>query len=176
MPLLDHFIQLADDPRANWESFHHRWANAIADHLDQILPQRFCASVEIHLGSEVVADVGEFEPLPDHLPDVTSNGAALQTIAPPVTAMVMPGVEDDETEIQIRESRPRARLLGVIELVSPSNKHGPEERTNFVAKCGCLSSTRCWRRRSGCGLDTSFQSSQRTDSIPKFGRIVLAAE
>jgi hypothetical protein len=133
MPLLDHFVDA--DPRANWESFHHRWAVAIADQLDQSLPRRFFASVEIHLGTDVAADVAEFETVSDHLSEVTGNGVALQTYAPPMPAMVKSQIDDDETEIQIREATPRSRLLAVIELISPSNKHGPEQRGAFVAKC-----------------------------------------
>jgi hypothetical protein len=71
MPLLDHFHEPMN-PRATWESFHTRWAVAIADYLDRTLPGRFYAKVQVHLGYQVEADVAEF----DGLPDAHGNGAA----------------------------------------------------------------------------------------------------
>jgi hypothetical protein len=41
----------------------------------------------------------------------------------------------DDLEVEIREEHDRARLVGVIELVSPSNKDRQSERDAFVAKC-----------------------------------------
>jgi hypothetical protein len=35
MPLLDHF-EIPLDPRRAWESFHSRWANSIADQLNEV--------------------------------------------------------------------------------------------------------------------------------------------
>ena len=60
MPLLDHFHAPLYPHRA-WESFHSRWANSIADGLNQVLPPRYFTEVQIHLGSMVEADVAEFE-------------------------------------------------------------------------------------------------------------------
>ena len=60
MPLLDHFTEPVD-PRADWQSFHHRWANAIANGLDRSLPERFFARVEVNLGRDAGADVTEEE-------------------------------------------------------------------------------------------------------------------
>ena len=63
MPLLDHF-HAPLYPRRAWESFHSRWANSIADQLNESLPRRYFAQVQIHLGSQVEADVAEFESSP----------------------------------------------------------------------------------------------------------------
>ncbi len=60
MPLLDHFHPPLY-PRRSWESFHSRWANSIADQLNELLPSRYFAEVQLHLGSQVEADVAEFE-------------------------------------------------------------------------------------------------------------------
>jgi hypothetical protein len=58
LPLLDHFHPPLFPQRA-WESFHSRWANSIADALHRVLPRRYYAEVQIHLGSQVEADNGE---------------------------------------------------------------------------------------------------------------------
>jgi hypothetical protein len=60
MPLLDHF-QPPLYPQRAWESFHSRWANSIADQLNESLPRRYFAEVQIRLGSQVQSDVAEFE-------------------------------------------------------------------------------------------------------------------
>jgi hypothetical protein len=132
MPLLDHFRPPLD-PRIGWESFHHRWANAIADHLDSVLPTPFFARVEVHLGSEVATDVTEEELVTP--PGVNgSGGTAVQTYTPPAATVVMPAVFPDEVAVEVRTADPGARLLAVIELVSPANKKGPEARRAFTAK------------------------------------------
>src|SRR5262245_11673705 len=60
MPLLDHFHPPLH-PTHRWESFHARWAVAIADALNETLPPRFFAETQVHLGSRIEADVVEFE-------------------------------------------------------------------------------------------------------------------
>jgi hypothetical protein len=55
MPFLDHF-QVPLDPRRAWESFHSRWANSIADQLNERLSQRFFAQVQVGLGIQVEAE------------------------------------------------------------------------------------------------------------------------
>src|SRR5215218_2659975 len=90
MPLLDHF-RSPIDPRVGWESFHHRWANAIADHLDRLLPPPFFARVEVHLGTEVAADVAE-EQLVGPAGANGGAGVAVQTYTPPAATVTMPAV------------------------------------------------------------------------------------
>jgi Protein of unknown function (DUF4058) len=131
MPLLDHFTEPVD-PRANWQSFYHRWANSIANTLDRTLPERFFARVEVNLGRDAGADVTEEE-----LHELTglngSGGTAVQTYSPP-RQTVIPANYPDESSVQIRDSRRGARLVAVIELVSPANKDRPDRRRAFAVK------------------------------------------
>jgi hypothetical protein len=136
MPLLDHF-ETPLDPRRAWESLHSRWANSIADQLNESLPRRFFAQVQIHLGTQVEADVAEFESLSgyDELADKAgAGGVAVQTWAPPAAALVMPAVFPDDLEVHVRDELDDARLVAVVELVSPRNKDRPDSRSAFAAK------------------------------------------
>jgi hypothetical protein len=127
------------NPLHRWESFHNRWANAIADALDSTLPGRFFAEVQTHLGAQVEADVAEFEntadPEEEQSPDGAIGGVAIQTHAPPVATMVMPALYPDDFEVQVRDASDDARLVAVVELVSPRNKDRPAARRVFAAKC-----------------------------------------
>src|SRR4051794_32040410 len=60
MPLLDHFHRPVF-PLHPWESFHSVWASAILERLNQLLPPRYFAAVQVHLEIQVEADVAEFE-------------------------------------------------------------------------------------------------------------------
>ena len=71
MPLLDHFHPPVSNGLPSWKSFHSCWAVAIMERLHQILPRRYKAVVQTHLGSYVEADVAEFEQ-----PLEVENGAA----------------------------------------------------------------------------------------------------
>jgi hypothetical protein len=136
MPLLDHFAPPLF-PQRSWESFHSRWANSIADALQRTLPPRYFAEVHIHLGSRVEADVAEFEQTGGAADAVGngSGGVALQTWAPPAAALTMPAVFPDDLEVQVRDQRDDARLVAVVELVSPRNKDRADSRRAFAAKC-----------------------------------------
>ncbi len=137
MPLLDHFHPPLY-PQRSWESFHSRWANAIADALNATLPGRFFAEVQIHLGSQVEADVAEFKG-PAAAGEGLENGPpgslAVQTWAPPTATLVLPAVFPDDIEVHVRDERADARLVGAVELVSPRNKDRPDSRRAFAAKC-----------------------------------------
>jgi len=136
MPLLDHFRPPLYPHRA-WESFHSRWANSIADQLNEVLPRRYFAEVQIRLGSQVEADVAEFErtETPEQtLADGNAGGVAIQAWAPPAAAMTIPVVFPDDLEVHVRDERDDARLVAVVELVSPGNKDRAESRSAFAAK------------------------------------------
>jgi hypothetical protein len=137
MPLRDHFHPPLF-PQRRWESFHSRWVNSMADLLNKILPRRFFAEVQTRLGSRVEADVAEFEWLDEGKFEETGNGAggglAVQTWAPPVATLAMPAVFPDSFEVQVRDERDDARLVAVVELVSPGNKDRPETRLAFASK------------------------------------------
>ncbi len=133
MPLLDHFHPPLY-PQRSWESFHSRWANSIADALQNTLPPRYVAEVQIHLGSRVEADVAEFEQTNVPPGNGSAGGVALQTYAPPAAAFVLPAVFPDDLEVQVLDQRDDARLVAVVELVSPRNKDRGEARRAFAAK------------------------------------------
>jgi Protein of unknown function (DUF4058) len=136
MPLLDHF-RPALYPHRSWESFHSRWTNSIADRLNEVLPRRYFAEVQVRLGSQVETDVAEFdigETRGAVLPEGNGCGIALDHWAPPAAAMVIPLAFPDDIEVHVRDERDYARLVAVVELVSPSNKDRPESRSAFAAK------------------------------------------
>lgn len=138
MPLLDHFHPPLSDELPSWESFHTSWAVVIMERLNQMLPRRYKAVVQTHLGSYVEADVAEFErPLEEENgePDGATGGVAVQAWAPPVTKLVAPAVFPDDYEVQVYEERGGMYLVAVVELVSPCNKDRPESRRAFGAKC-----------------------------------------
>jgi hypothetical protein len=114
-----------------------RWAGVIADTLDRMLPPRYFAEVHTHLGTQVSADVAEFEQTVAAQPDGDggSGGVAVQTWAPPVATVVLPFVYPDDLEVRILDERDDARLVAVVELVSPRNKDRPDARQAFAAKC-----------------------------------------
>ncbi len=131
MPLLDHFHEPID-PRADWQSFHHRWANTIANTLDRTLPERFFSRVEVNLGLDAGADVTE-EELHEEIGLNGAGGAVVQTVAPP-RQLIIPAVYPAECAVEIRESHRGARLVAVVELVSPANKDRPDRRRAFAIK------------------------------------------
>jgi hypothetical protein len=134
VPLLDHFHEPLD-PRADWQSFHNRWANAIADLLDQVLPRRYFARVQANLGRHIEADVAEFESLHESEANGSSGNVAVQSYAPPTARAAIPAVFPDDLEVQICDTERGARLAAVVELVSPANKDRPEHRRAFSVKC-----------------------------------------
>jgi hypothetical protein len=91
MPILDHFGPPLY-PLHSWESFHMRWAGVIADTLDRTLPPRFFAEVHTHLGTEVGADVAEFETLQAQPAGNGAGGVAVQIGAPRKATMTLPFV------------------------------------------------------------------------------------
>lgn len=139
MPLLDHFHGPIY-PRHDWESFHARWAVALSDMLNGLLPQRYLSEVQIHLGRQVEADVAEFELAPSIYSEEGNGlqgGIAIQTHpwAPPAAVQTVDIDFPDDIEVQVFDLRESKRLVGVIEPVSPGNKDRPEARRTFAAKC-----------------------------------------
>lgn len=147
MPLYDHFR--GPIARRPWESFHGRWAYAIADDLNRRLPKKYVADAPMHLGSSVSADVAEYERLGEHEQhngELSSNGnggggvaiateTQTETYAPPTTTLSMPANFPTELRVEVRDTSENYRLVGVIELVSTSNKKELSEREQFAAKC-----------------------------------------
>src|SRR5947209_5831398 len=129
MPLLDHFRPPLSTAR-NWESFHTAWATEIMRTLNRrILPPGCFAEAHIHVGGRVEIDVPTWQqPETGAVTNGNPGGVAVQTWAPPTTALVMPAVFPDEIEVQVFRSSGGATLVAAIELVSPSNKDRPDTR------------------------------------------------
>jgi hypothetical protein len=139
MPLRDHFHPPLF-PQRSWESFHSRFLNSIADRLNEMLPRRFVAEVEAHLGSRVEADVVEWERLDvpeweEPGPNGPGGGVAVETWAPPVATISMPALFSDVYEAYVVDEKDDLRVVAVVELVSPGNRDRPEARLAFASKC-----------------------------------------
>jgi len=138
MPLLDHF-HAPLHPNRHWEALHSRWANAIADVLNEdLLPEDYFAEPETHASGRVEIDVATFA---EH--ETTSRGSSESAVAtlparawsPPQPALHMPAVFPGTFRVQVFRSDGGAVLVAAIELVSPGNKDRDDERRVFAAKC-----------------------------------------
>ncbi len=136
MPLLDHFHGPVY-PRHQWVSFHAVWAGAIMEMLNRLLPpQRYLAEMQVNVGTQIEADVAEFElPASEGTEVNGAGGVAVETYAPPAAVATVPIVFPDDIEVQVFDLRDGKQLVGVLELVSPANKDRPESRRAFAAKC-----------------------------------------
>ena len=94
MSLRDHFHEPLVSQRS-WESFHARWANTIGEYLHEILPPRYFTEIQVRLGSQVEADVAEFEETATES-DNEEGGVALQTYAPPTATYTIPATFPDD--------------------------------------------------------------------------------
>ena len=133
MPLLDHFRPPLSQ-RRHWDSFHGAWAEAMAQHLNQfLLPENFVAEARVHLGGQVEIDVGTFaEPGSQ---SASSGGVAVWAPPQPTATALLDFQAPDLFEVQVLAEEGGARLVAVIELVSPANKDRPSNRRMFAVKC-----------------------------------------
>ena len=131
MSLLDHF-HAPLYPMHRWESLHARWAVAIADTLNEVLPSRFFAETQVHLGARAEADVVEFDNNPST--NGAGGGVATATYAPPRPVLTFPGPTEDDITIEVRDRDRDARVAAVVELVSTRNKDREEARRGLAAK------------------------------------------
>jgi hypothetical protein len=137
MPLLDHFHAPLSSER-HWTSFHAAWTAEIMAHLNsRVLPSEYYAEAQVHFGGRVEVDVATLDKGARQLSDANGNagGVAVETWAPPTTALTMPAVFPDEVEVQVFNTSGGVSLVAAIELVSPGNKDRPETRRAFAAKC-----------------------------------------
>jgi hypothetical protein len=139
MPLLDHFHPPLQG-RRHWEGFHGRWAAAMADALNEILPQEYFAEFQVTLGTRVEVDVATLTEVNDNGVEgsrTNHSAAAVQTAvwAPPVPVAVMPAVFPDDFAVHVFSSSAGPTLVAAIELVSPGNKDRDETRQAFAVKC-----------------------------------------
>ena len=146
MPLRDHFHPPLSE-RRDWASFHARWSNAIADSLNELLPERYFADPLTHAGSSVEIDVATFDD-PTNSREY-SNGRPFsatdegETAVATMPRLYSPPQADfsaafaiaDDFEIRIFRDLGGAKLVAAIELVSPFNKDRPESRRAFAPKC-----------------------------------------
>lgn len=136
MPLLDHFHG-PQPRRPQWKAVTGMWVPNVVRWLNRKLPAgQFIAYPTTHLGTEVEADVVEFD-LRANGPGANGDetgGVATLTDAPPVVATI-PAVFPDDIEVWVGTSYDPADLCGVIEFVSEANKKEADEREAFVNKC-----------------------------------------
>jgi hypothetical protein len=132
MPLRDHFRPPLDDTRS-WDELHGTWPTVIVMALNKMLPPRYVAAPQIHLGVSFEIDVVAFEKdEPGGLAsgrEQADSGAATAVWAPP---------DQDEYEVRVYDTKHQRRLVAAVEIVSPANKDRPEARRLFVAKCAAL--------------------------------------
>src|SRR4051812_11335780 len=106
MPLLDHFHSPLSNRRP-WESFHGGWAYEIMAALNRtILPAGYFAAAQVHVGTRIEVDVAKLETAEERAELVGhgSGATAVQTWAPPQTALRMPAVFPDDIEVHIFRS------------------------------------------------------------------------
>jgi hypothetical protein len=138
--LLDHFHPPLSMVR-HWESFHARWAAAIADVLnDELLPAEYFAEVQVHVGSRIEVDVGTFADESARVEHTQRSGMTAVTLAarpwaPTAPAMKMPAVFPDSLEVLVFSTEAGPTLVAAIALISPGNKDRQEHRRAFAAKC-----------------------------------------
>lgn len=134
MPLFDHFRPPLFDIR-HWHGFHARWAVAVADDLNDRLPARYVAEVQISLGAKAEADVAEFEDpgVPMGESDA-AGGTALAVCSEPTVAFEIENVFPPDCIVTVRDHDRGLRLAAALEFVSPANKDRPDTRAGFVAK------------------------------------------
>ena len=127
MPLLDHFRPPLS-PNFPWKGFHARWASAIADALNDVLPDYYLAAAQVDFGPRIeTASAPPIEP----------------ALAPPQA--ILPMTFPVEFGVDVFHLEGGTRLAAAVELVSPGNKDRPEARRQFAAKCSFYAS-------SGVGL------------------------
>ena len=135
MPLLDHFHH-PDKRRLPWPTMSQAWGVALIGWLNRHLSrEEFRAELNFRLGTHVEADVAELRD--DDVPPGVSRNGAIATVAIPIppAVLTLDAFFPDDIEVEIREEHDRARVVGVIELVSPANKKEANEREAFVTKC-----------------------------------------
>jgi hypothetical protein len=132
MPLLDHF-HLPLYNRPPWSSVTTMWAAELVRWLNRTLPEgEFIAYPTLHLGTEVEADVAEYDMRTN---GSSANGSTATLPQAPPAIVTIAAVFPDEVEVRVGTTREEWSLCGVIELVSEGNKKELGEREAFVAKC-----------------------------------------
>jgi hypothetical protein len=132
MPLLDHFHPPLSTAR-HWESFHSRWANAIADFLNRTLPPDYFAEAQTHVGPRIEIDVATLHNDPPATGGIVTIPRTQPVLSPP--ELVIPAVFPPGFTVNVYETSGGPTLVAAVELVSPGNKDRDETRRAFAAKC-----------------------------------------
>lgn len=134
MPLLDHF-HAPLYKRPPWSSITTMWVAELVRWLNRTLPAgQFVAYPTIHLGTEVEADVVEYDTRGAQ--NGSANGGIATLPEAPPALLTVPAVFPDEIEVRVGTTRDDWDLCGVIEVVSEANKKERDEREALVRKCG----------------------------------------
>jgi hypothetical protein len=140
MPLRDHFRSPVNDTHS-WDEVHGQWPGEIVRHLTTILPAGFRAAPKVHLGSSFEVDVST-DDLDSRSPDTDADpgdgGTGTLTALSPTLTVEADLSEQDEYEVRIYDAVRGRQLVAAIEIVSPSNKDGPDTRELFVVKVTSL--------------------------------------
>ncbi len=128
-----------------WPDVHHSLASQIRDQLNYVLPGGFFAQMEQRMEVGIV-DEDEDEDVSRYIPDVSINAAAWSDRGGSMVVIDQPRATVSPSEdwdvdvkmhkhlfVEVRESSGVHRLVTLIEIVSPSNKHG-KDRTAFIDK------------------------------------------
>ena len=140
MPVLDHFRPPLSAER-HWQAFHAGWASALAGRLNEsILPPGYFAEEYVQLGPRVEIDLATYEEAASESSAAAGGGSGVQlarglrTWAPTEATWTIPAVLPDTVEVRVFSSEAGPQLVGVVELVSPSNKDRPAHRRAFATK------------------------------------------
>ena len=134
MPILDHFSDKIKRI-SHFHSFHNAWATQIAFELNKILPKGFIAEPNVHLGNLGEIDVRDDELCRHRGTTLRDTTALLTQYHAPAPKRTIQVSFPEETEIFIVNISQARATVGVIEIVSPSNKDRPLHRNIFVSKC-----------------------------------------
>jgi hypothetical protein len=129
MPLPDHFRPPANE-EVQWNSFHSNWATKIADRLGEIMPEEFRAHEHIKPGGGLEIDVVAAYEKPWVNDKGTPSDSEWQPPAGALGEITFP----DQFEVIVFRNSGGKQIVGAIELVSPANKAGEENRRAFVSK------------------------------------------
>ena len=130
MPLRDHFHSPWSDENL-WEGFHSAWANTIVRHLNEsLLPARFRAVPQVHLGAAVETDIATFERLTGNgsaSAEGSSSALATAVWAPPepTQTLTVDFLDQDVCEVRVYDTERGTRLVGAIEFAGPGKKIAP---------------------------------------------------
>jgi len=128
MPIIDHFSEKIRRI-SHFHSFHNTWPTEIAYDLNRLLPKGFLAEPNVQIGH-----LGEIDVRTDELL-AESGEPYFVTYQPPHATEKISVTFPQEPEIFVVNVDRARTTVGVIEIVSPSNKDRPQSREIFISKC-----------------------------------------